>query len=351
MKGSIQSVRYIGTFPRHRAEAWVMVGQDGGQSIPLQDGTLFVFSDTLLAARGALAHPRSPVPRPFTDVTGGQGVFLANSAGVAPPAPLTQAWAGIRYYTGEGGFPREILRPIAREQAQRIRFWPEHGALVDGKVLLYYLGIQTVDASTIWGFRTLGTGVATLDPATGETERVWFGDDWRLWKSPGDDAHFGVQVLRHDGYLYVFGSMRVGIFTLARLARVRPSEATSPGAYEYLTSTAPEWSGDLERACDLGVCANEYSVSFNPHLGRYVMFYVDIFDRMLTARTAEHPWGPYSEPEKITGVPAEPESELVYLGFEHPDFSQDGGRTLFISYCQPRFTSNSLIQVRLRERG
>lgn len=350
MKDSIQSVRYIGTFPRHRADQWVMVGQDGGQSIPLENGTLFVFSDTLLAALSR-QHPHAPVPRPFTDVTRGQGVFLANSAGVSAPAPITEAWANIRYFTGEGGFPREILQPIARERAQRIRFWPVHGALVNGKVLLYYLGIQTVDASTIWGFRTLGTGIATLDPATGVAERVWFGDEWRLWKSFGDDAHFGVQVLRQDGYLYVFGSVRFGIFCTARLARVRPDEATIPGAYEYLASSEPEWSGDPERACDLGLCGGDYSVSFNPHLGQYVMFYVDGIDRMLKVRTAGAPWGPYSEPEKITGVPAEPESELVYLGFEHPDFSQDGGRTMFISYCQPRFTSNSLLRLQLRGRG
>lgn len=347
MKLPLRSVRYIGTFPRHRTEAWTMIGQDGGQSIPVDGGTLFVFSDTLLAALSP-HHPHSPVPPAFTDVTRGRGVFLANSAGIAAPASLTEAWANIRYFTGDDGFPREILPPLTRERAQRIRFWPEHGIFLDGKVYLYYLGIQTVDPNTIWGFRTLGTGLARLDPATGHAERVWLEDDWRLWKSSGDNAHFGVQVVRQDDYLYVFGSVGVGIFTGARLARVRVPDITRIDRYEYLASTEPRWSPSLESACDLGFSGSEYSVSFNPHLKRYLMFYVDSLDKALRVRTAEHLWGPYSEPEKITGVPHESTSELVYLGLEHPDFSQDGGRTMFISYCQPRFTSNSLLSIRLR---
>jgi hypothetical protein len=349
MKLAIQSLRYIGTFPRRRGEVWMMVGQDGGQSIPTDGGTLFVFSDTLLAALSP-QHPRSPVPRAFGQLGGERGVFLANTAGIAPRGrDLLAAWGGIRYYTDANGFPREILPPLQREQAQRIRFWPEHGVWLEGRVVLFYLGIQTVDPTTIWGFRTLGTGLATLDPASGGCERVWFGDDWRLWKPLRDDAHFGVQVLREDDYLYVFGSVRAGLFHRARLARVRPAEVAQPEAYEYLLSPQqPRWGGSLTEACDLGPCSGDYSVSFNEHVRRYLMFYVDSYEKQLMVRAAERLWGPYTMPATIVRLPHEPATELIYLGFEHPDFSLDAGRTVFVSYCQPRFTSNSLLNLRFR---
>jgi hypothetical protein len=347
MKLAIQSVRYMGTFPRHRGEAWLMVGQDGGQSIPIDGGNLFVFSDTLLAALSP-HHPLSPVPPAFGNAAGERGVFLANSAGTTRGRNLVAAWEEIRYYTGADGFPREILRPLQREQAQGIRFWPEHGLSIDGRVYLYYLGIQTVDPTTIWGFRTLGTGLAVLDPASGDCERLWFGDDWRLWKPLHDDTHFGVQVIREEDYLYVFGSVRTGLFNYARLARVRPTDIARPDLYEYLLSPEPRWGGSLAEACDLGPCSSDYSVSFNEHLGRHLMFYVDSYEKSLMVRVADRPWGPYTKPARVIRLPHEASSEMIYLGFEHPDFSLDGGRTVFISYCQPRFTSNSLLNLRFR---
>lgn len=347
MKLAIRSVRYMGTFPRHRGESWLMVGQDGGQSIALDDGHVFVFSDTLLAALSP-DHPHSPVPPAFANSAGERGIFLANSAGTTRGNDLARAWEEIRYYTGAGGYPREILRPLERERAQHIRFWPEHGVYLGGRVYLYYLGIQTVDATTIWGFRTLGTGLAVLDPATGGCERLWIGDDWRFWRPLRDDTHFGVQVIRDGDHLYVFGSVRAGLFNYARLARVRCADVGRPERYEYLLSPRPQWGGCRDEAFDLGPCGGDYSVSINAYLGRYLMFYVDSYQKCLMVRMAETPWGPYSNPARVIGLPHEESNEMIYLGFEHPDFSLDRGRTVFISYCQPRFTSNSLLNLRFR---
>lgn len=343
----IRSIRYIGTFPRHRTEKWWMVGQDGGQSVTLEEGrTLFVFSDTLLAAR-ASEHPHRPIPRQFAHELGPQGMFLANCAGVARSRDLQQAWAEIRYYSDTAGFPREMIEPIDRERLQKIRFWPEHGIELDGKVYLYYLGIQTTDPTTIWGFQTVGTGLAVVDPDTGDCQRLWWGDDWHLWKNRHDDFHFGVQVLAEEGWLYVFGSVRQGLFSHGRLARVRPGEIAKPRAYEYLASVEPSWSSELGEACDLGLCGADYSVSYNAHLGRYLMFFVDHYEKVLMLRTACRPWGPYADPIRVVGLPHEPASEMVYLGFEHPDFSKNGGRTVYVSYCQPRFVNNSLLTLEL----
>ena len=55
--------------------------------------------------------------------------------------------------------------------------------------------------------------------------------------------------------------------------------------------------------------------------------------------------GPYSPPEVVGRLPHLRSSELVYMGFEHPKFATDGGRRVFVSYCQPSFTLNTLLEL------
>ena len=347
VRSTIRAVRYIGTLPRRHTDQWVLFGQDGGQSIDLDDRTLFLFSDTLLAPR-SVSRPHKQVPIAFRGELGSQGVFLANCAGTAASTSLGDAWARIDYYLDPIGFPREILTATLRERAQEIRFWPEHGVYLNGCMYLYYLGVQTVDPTTIWGFRNVGSGLARLDPATGECERLLVRGSWRLWRPLGVDMHFGVQVVRDEEFCYVFGSVRHGLFSQAILARVRPDHIADLDAYSYLKSTEPEWSESLDEACDLGPCAADFSVSRNAYLDRYLMVYVNPYEKTLTIRTAERIWGPYSEPHAIVAVPHAATTELVYLAFEHPRFAADGGKTVFVSYCQPHFTNNSLLALKFR---
>jgi hypothetical protein len=324
-----------------------LIGQDGGQTIPVGEKALFVFSDTLLACQ-AEVRSRSAPPPAFAEFIRGGGVFLANTAGLAPRRDLDAGWGEIAYYCDEQGLPKEILPALDRERLQGIRFWPEHGIDLDGRVYLYYLGVQTTDPTTIWGFRTAGAGLAALDPLTGECSRVWRDDDWRLWRVLDEDLHFGVQVLREGDYIYVFGSVRRGLLSSAIVARVAPPQIGDPDQYEFLCAEAPEWSAARERALDLGPCGAEYSVSFNAHLGCYLMCYADEYAKALTLRTAPKPWGPYSDPYPVTGLPHDPSSEMVYLGFEHAEFSRENGRIILVSYCQPRFTRNSIVVVQFR---
>ncbi len=343
----LRSSRFLGTFPRWHADGWTMVGQDGGQSINLGEQTLFVFSDTLLAARSsAPTQPRAAiaVPTPLD----GHAFFLANSAGITAGSDLRQALASLRYYADGEGLPREILRATPTEREQAIRFWPLHGIQIDGRVYLFYLGIQQIDPHSLWAFRNLGVGLARLDPVSGTCERLYPNGDWCYWKPLADDMHVGVQILRDGDDLYVFGSRRDGFNTRALLARVPACRVAEPTAYEFLQSAEPTWGASLDSACSLGECNSDYSVSYNPYFGQYSMVYLDSYQKTLMLRLAERPWGPYSPPLKLIGVPYQPSSELIYLGFEHPEFRQDDGATIYISYCQPHFTTNSLVKLRFQ---
>jgi hypothetical protein len=329
----IESLRHLGTAPLTTGAAWRLIGQDGGQTIELGGGeTLFVFSDTLIEAAG-------------------NRVLLANCAALSNAGRLDEALAGLRYYEDHRGWPRQILRPNHDERRRNLRFWPAHGVYSGGKVWLFYLGIEFFNPSSDWGFRNLGAGLAVLDPATGEATRLRRGHparpaegDWCLWKAHGDDFHFGVQTLREGGWIYVYSSLRHGYHAQAGVARVEEERIGHPGAYTFLAADG-SWTGSLADAASLGPCGNDFSVSFNPYLGRYLMAYVDPYAKVLHLRHAPRPWGPWSAPQAVGELPHHPGSELIFLGLEHPRFAEDGGRTVYLSYGQPHFVQNSLLAL------
>jgi hypothetical protein len=332
--------RRLAGFPRITTGEWSMVGQDGGQSISLGDETLFVFSDTLITAPGE--------PEGLPRVSGGGGApcwFLANCAAVGTGTDLRTSLAGLRYLGDADGFPREIVVATDAERDTGLRFWPLHGTVVDGLVHLFYVGVETTDGSTTWGFENRGVGIAVLDPVTGAVDRVRRNGDWRLWPAMGDDFHFGVQVLPVGDDLYVFGSHRRGIDVEGLVGKVAPEAVTDPGAYRFL-GTGGRWVASPDEATSLGRAGSDYSVSWNPHLGAYLMLYVDSFSKELTIRLADEVTGPYSPPQRIARVPHHATSELVYLAFEHAEFAAENGRRIYASYCQPYFAMNSLVEIR-----
>lgn len=336
--------RVLGSVPCARTDSWALVGQDGGQSVPLDDRTLFLYSDTLLAP----LRPDRPGPRPpFPFDTDGPCYFLANCAATAGGGDLPAALAGLRYLCGDDGVPVEVIAATGDERRAGLRFWPLHGRYLDGRVYVYYLGIQAVDGRGSWDFLNRGVGLAVLDPQTGRCERLRPGGDWRLWHPVDDDLHFGVQIVEREGRLYVFGSRRSGLDVDAFVGVVPIGALADPAAYRFPDADGG-WTPDLHRAGSLGPCGSDYSVSYNAHLGRYLMVYVDSFTRQLVVRLAADLLGPFSPPRVVGRLPRQPSSDLIYMAFEHPSFVRDGGRRLFVSYCQPSFTPNVLVEVGLR---
>jgi len=275
-------------------------------------------------------------------------MILANCAGLASGTNLREALAEMCYFQDESGHLREIIQATAEEKAKGIRFWPAHGVYRDGRVYLYYLGIEMVDGYSQWNFRNLGAGLAVMNLETGECQRIRQSGEWRLWHLEADDFHFGVQVIREGDDLLVFGSVRRDFQTQAILGRVAIDQIDEPEAYEYLQEDPDRWGPNIQTAGSLGECGSDYSVSYNAYLSQYLMVYIDSYTKTLIMRTADTITGPYSEPQKIGRVPHRPSSELAYLGFEHPKFAQDNGQRIIVSYCQPSFTQNNLLEIRFR---
>jgi hypothetical protein len=346
---SIARSRWIGPVRHVRTSNWVLVGQDGGQSVRCGDDVLFFFSDTLLVrTQSGVVESDSVAPVPVP--AGMHTLFLANCAALSREHDIHKALASVHYYSDDHGLPREILPADSRERFRMLRFWPEHGIYIDGQLYFYYLGIQTIDPESVWGFRLLGTGLAVLDPQTGFCERAKHRGDWVFWRNEPGDFHFGAHVLAHEDWIYLFGSRRSGIQSQGLLARVRPDRLREVDAYQYLLSLEPTWTSCLGDATTLGPVASEYSVGYNHYLEKYTLFYLEEYSKVLHLRVSDRIWGPYSEPMPLFRIPTRSTSELAYLGFEHEPFRRDGGRSVFVSCCQPYFSRTSLVAVTFQRR-
>ncbi len=94
---------------------------------------------------------------------------------------------------------------------------------------------------------------------------------------------------------------------------------------------APIWSADESAAVALfdHRCVGEFSVSWMADLGKWVMFYNCILPRGINMRSADAPWGPWSDGEVIF----QPWDDGGYCNFMHVSYSdrncdsvQDPGR-------------------------
>lgn len=364
-----------------------MVGQDGAFSFLLPDGNSFwFFGDTLVGRRPPSGSPWMVDGKlvDHRDMTG-QGTYerMINNTGLIlppqPDLPVKGRLGGYRYLLDAEGQLKNLIPLDGDEHADFDRVWCQHGVALGERIVLSFIQVRMLTPNTTplpIGFEIVGSGLAIAAAPEG------LGDEWAagslsglqfhrvtapvredgvgmgrrrhiLWDA--DEPHFGVAFFAQpmDPYLYLFGTVNRSGHT-AHLARVRAADVHRLEAYEYCASAGPTWSRRVEDAAALfGGMPSEMSVSYNAHLGAYLAVHsLDLTGRIV-ARTAEHLWGPWSEPvtlwqaEAAHAYPLPYPFPLIYAGKEHPQLSPDGGRTIYLTYLEFEEYFPHLIEVRL----
>ncbi|MCU7926114.1 MAG: DUF4185 domain-containing protein [Candidatus Thiodiazotropha sp. (ex Dulcina madagascariensis)] len=92
------------------------------------------------------------------------------------------------------------------------------------------------------------------------------------------------------------------------------------------------------------------SVSYNPYINRYIAIYNEPMDRAVMFRTAIAPEGPWSRAEKaFDAIPPDNDIGWVYDALHHPEYDQDGGQTIYVTYSRENgFLSSELRLVSLK---
>lgn len=308
-------------------------GVDDGYSIPAGAQTLWLFGDAFLQ------DPRAPA-RPFVGGVSNCGLTVQRGAGRSV----------LRHYAflldPHNGLARQLIPNLPTETGAT-RLWPMAGwySAPRRKIYDYYAQVR-VTGPGAFGFKVEGYGLAsapTTDGARFRFARLPGVDGRPLWWRTRDGPVFGAAVVEApgSGYLYVAGVLdRNGVKT-GKLARVARGRLEDPAAYQFYVSggRAPRWSSNPADAADVPGLSNfpsELSLSFNKYLGGYLAVQSVGISQHILLSIAQHPWGPYRPIGTIGAQHLPFQKAFCYAGKEHPELAQEGGRIVYITFCDSR---------------
>jgi len=315
------------------------IGGDGVFTIPL-DGNriLWLFSDSFV---GRVAEGQR---RRVTMVH--NAVAIQENTAVRPEIFLGK--------TAVGG-PESFFDP----PDGRGYFWLFHGATNHQGLWLFLIQVETTDASSAFGFRTIGTWLAHISnphdapPAWRVSMRKipWkiFPTDKAGGDDPGRTLHFGSWVTPVGDDLYIYGvDERPGKRGMI-VAKVPVSRI---GQFDRWRFLGPDgWVKDF-RACRTLAddITTEYSVTpmktgQGAEKSRYLLIQsAGNLSPDILAREAASPVGPWSEPRVIYTCP-EPlrrKGVFTYAAKAHPELSRESGTV--ISYVANSVNFKDLIE-------
>ncbi len=214
--------------------------------------------------------------------------------------------------TLDGMLPDRLgnARLVLRKQIEDFTLIPTNGIAVDERMYLHYMAVQQWGTPGRW---TLNRSGWAYSDDRGET---WERPDDAVWAG---DTNFGQAALvRHEGYIYVFG-IHGGRFGGVALARVPEADVLDMTQYTYWSGSS--WVADLAAAALIvPPSAGELSVGWNEFLGRWIMLYLSEPDRAIVMRTAPELTGKWSD--KVTVVSSS-DFPGLYGAFLHP-WASDG---------------------------
>lgn len=348
-----------------------MIGQDGAFSIPLNGEALWFFGDTLIGERrpeGSLWYfGDSAIGAEDMSGKGTIEKMLNNSGLVLPNQDAGQGFKNYQYILDENSSLKSLIPPLDNETNNKVRVWCQHGVYLNNKLYLSFVKVQMITQGEIIkvnkkgevlpvNFKVLGSGLAVGNRKDWKFRRLTRNGSDIIW---GENLpHFGSAIFpNHDEKkLYLYGALlnRNGIQG-CHLARVAFEHIENFDKYEYLSSSKPEWSPNVEDSIALFTdFPSEVSISYNKYLGMYFAVHSWQTTNKIVCRTAPNLWGPWSEEivlweAKIVGEREIPYPRLFYAGKEHPELSKDNGRVIYITYVEFEEYFPHLVEIILQK--
>lgn len=333
-----------------------MVGQDGAYSIITEKGLLFYFGDTIIGKRipgESLWYPGGePVGHRDMSGLGGTEKMLNNTGLIVTDKDASKGIINFNYVLNSAGEIKQLIPLLEDEDPDWIRVWCLHGVEVNNKLYLFFIKVVTKDEGIFpVNFDIIGSGIAVGDTDTWEFKRIYNNGSDILWKA--EQPHFAAAVVKENSFLYLYGVVQDKEGTQnCYLAKVRQNKIEELNEYQYYTG-AGNWSDNIEEAeVLLSGMPNELSVSYNNYLNKYLAVHSLDLTGKIVGRTAEKPWGPWSEPVELYQVQVEREKELpyptlIYAGKEHPFLSKENGKIIYATYIEFEEYYPHLIEITL----
>ena len=331
--------------------------RDDGYSIPFKNGVLFMFGDTVVinptdgsframpsstailtkggaeyVSGGILEYSRDPnYGSPNQELTrGAHAETLAQSE--------TDKANGVRIaYWNAGGVPT----PGANNQEAQVFFGRFRIGCKAADGSLRKMSTCNPDAGEAEFYENTGIYAdrlranATLTRTDGIVVPAITTDNAKSALFTGTQLRFRPSGLVEGGYAYFIAGKvaSVGVAHLY-LARVPQNDVRNLAAFSYWDGT--KYQSDITKAkaisdTVINATVGQGTISYNAHLGRYVMVDQVIGSNNGRILVANRPEGPWVKAADIIGLPAVG-TYKNYFFMEHPALQRNNGKTIVLSY-------------------
>jgi len=312
--------------------------RDGTYSTDINGYSYWAFNDTALSAANASGEN-----------------FFSNSLAWATSLSATNGITLNGNQVDSAGLPTQFIPFTAQEAlfnsehakvgktcqelpcGEGLALWP--GPIVynpvNGQVIIPFAEI--IRGGPISGFDVIGGGISTgsVGPTGFTMTRPTEGtgtDPALLW--PNGTQMFTDQAFILNGYYYAYGGKNVFVTTEDLLARVPVSEVLDTADWTYYAG-AETWSSSVKSAVPVfDGSASGSSVFYDQYLNEYVAIYSQNFSNNIYYAVAYNPEGPWSAPTLLAVGATGYNNNADYAARAHPEFSPDGGQTIYVTYVQ-----------------
>lgn len=326
----VARVQDLGTLPFDP----VIRGRDGGYSTWFAGRSVWVFGDTMLDRQGedGSGWRTSTFTTTFdNDASDGLGPF------VEPLDSLGVPYTFIPYTDEEQAYNDSQTPPQCEHDCLPTWvIWPADIVVnpLTGDALVFYQKIKDWEnygsSIAVWHHPDEWPTRPELRPATAEPTLLFQDQDIRLSSA----------AMVHEDWLCAYYCHNE-----CRLGRAPLSNPLDRQAWRFYAGNGV-WSSAVEDAVAVADTANILKVHWNAALGSFVAIYHWSVNEVVM-RCAGRPEGPWSEPMKLFTAMAPAEGGTIYDALVHPEFSQQDGLVLYISYS--RSTGFFLGEMRLVE--
>lgn len=242
------------------------------------------------------------------------------SDGISVPDPIPgDPFAGSPVSEAAPNFSRELVGSLGITGIEHTVI-PTAAIAVDGRQYINFMSVRQWGEHGEWW--TNASMIGTSDDN---------GENWQIHPltarlnvpleipavaqlSPGHEKFQQHAYVRHDGYLYDYGTP-AGRFGAAYLSRVAENAILDLNAYEY--RTGEDWVAGDPAAATAVVPATVGEMSVQQVGDTFVMMYGNESRASIDMRTAPSPEGPWSEPRRLLQIPG------LYAPFIHPSSTPD----------------------------
>lgn len=310
----------------------LIAGRDGGASGLLWGRSVWAYGDTVLTAEDEVGSS-----------------WHHNSFSFTSDLDASDGITGFAERPDATGAPLHLVAPTAEEEAfnaahrgdpcaetpcgARWAAWPGRPVFDEerNRAIIPY-GLVYAEPGA-WNFHGVGQSFALwsdfealperpiADPAAEHPTLVFHEGE------PG----YGIAPVIADGALHVFACE--GNDKACTLARAPLDRLLERAAWQYWDGGG--WSSDMGQAEALFDGAPIMVVDHNPHLGRWTAIYSQPLVNEVVIRTAPALTGPWSDATTLFTADRKTSEGWVYDAAVHPEYSQDNGRILQVSFSRP----------------